>query len=457
MKTPPPDKPFDPDDPNFDPWADDPNAPKEPGLDDDETESDPDLPWLDEPFDAEDAPTPTPAPAANVRGPAALLDSELRGEIEFEILFQQTKAEFLRPPPVPPPAVRLAVLLPFAALFLAWGATQQGVLGMAAVAGVFALHHLGHHVGQRLGRYREPELRFCLGLDRRLPANTTAPAGARAVTFLLGPLPGLALALLIVALGPPADGPLDFFAMALVGFNLAELWPHTTSDGGKLFALVPALRPPWVGTVVRAAIVGLLVAALVWVPSTPARILLGLLIAVLVLDCLRAHRLARSRAALANIFPALPPRPADIPDDALRRLFHVTLALDPARYDPDYLAGVMRNLHAQAQLPAMPRPVAVAAVAAYLLGWLLAAGTVGLWVAAAEERAAAVGGLLTAFEPVMRATPDEWPAATRAFLATWAAADPQARRDAWQEMDRWAAKSPPKSAAMAEFVEKLRP
>lgn len=467
MKTPPPEKPFDPDDPNVDPWADDPNAPKEPGYYGD---SDDDIPWSEDDFDGDDdseeyefppaadeEPTPTPAPAPpGALGPAALFDSQLRGEIEFEILFQQTKAEFRSSKPEPRNPARYA-RWPLALALAAWGGLNHGAAGFAAVVAAMALHELGHLLGQRLFGYRERDLPNFAFPARWLPANPDATAAHRTVTFLLGPLPGLALASVLQAtFDPPPDGPLLFFVLVLLGFNLAELWVTNASDGARIFERIPFLRGPWPNVIARAMGVGLLVAAAVALPGIGLRAMLGLLALLVAYGTVRAWRIAKSRQALANIFDDLPERAEAITDGQLRTMLNVVLTLGPDSFDPADLARAMHNLHEQAARPAMARPTAIALFGAYLFGWLLLAGTALHIYAGLEKRGREMAVLLDSFDAVSKADPNDRPGRSKDCFAYWKRAEPAVRREAWRLLEIWLAEPPEKPDQIRDFANALK-
>lgn len=476
MKTPPPEKPFDPDDPNVDPWADDPNAPKEPGYYD---SPDDDIPWSEGDFDGDDddddsddyefppdgedeeEATPTPVPAAappGALGPAALFDSQLRGEIEFEILFQQTKTAFRAARPETTDAIPTRfVQWPVVIALAGWGAIAHGAAGFAAVLAAKLLHELGHLLGQRLFGYREPDLPNVAFPARWLPANADAPLAHRAITFLLGPLPGLALAFVLQwALAPAIDGALQFFVLMLLAFNLAELWVTNAGDGGRFFERVPFLRGPWPNVAARALGVGLLAAAAAAVPGIALRVLLGAMAGLLALGTLRAWRVAKSRQALGNIFENLPERAADISDAQLRTMLNVVLTLGPESFDPADLAKAMHNVHARAARPAMARPTAFALVAAYLFAWFLIAGTGMLVYANIEKHRDARNALLDSFKAVFVAEPNDRTRAAKECVANWKNAPPAVRREAGRMIDAWLDAPPEKPDPIREFANALK-
>ncbi|MBL8864398.1 MAG: hypothetical protein KF873_07810 [Gemmataceae bacterium] len=474
MKTPPPEKPFDPDDPNVDPWADDPNAPKEPGYSD---RPDDDIPWSEDDFDDddddsgeyefppdgddEDEPTPTPEPTVpppGVLGPVALFDSQLRGEIEFEILYQQTKAALQKTVPepradLPARVVQGSVLV----LLTIWGGVAHGLAGAAAVLAAKFLHELGHLIGQWLFGYRERELVNLAFPTRWLPRGGDAGSARRAVVFLLGPLPGLAMAFGLQAWAAPAlDGVLQFFILILLAFNLAELWIAPACDGARFFERVPLLRGPWPTTLAHALGVGLLAASAAALPGTMLPLLVGLLAALVALGAVRAWRLAKTRQALTNIFEDLPERATDIPDDRLRTMLHVVLTLGPDSFEPADLARAMHIVHERVARPAIATPMALSLVATYLFGWLLAIACAGFVVANVERHRAARDALVAAFQATVAADPADRPRLAADCAAAWRAAHPSVRREALRMLDSRLAEPPEPPQSVREFANSLK-
>ena len=284
-----------------------------------------------------------------------------------------------------------------------------------------------------------------------------APSAQRAVTFLLGPLPGLALAFVVQsALAPALDGALQFFVLMLLAFNLAELWVTNAGDGGRFFERIPFLRGPRANVAARAAGVGLLAAAAAAMPGIALRVLLGALAGLLALGTLRAWRVAKSRQALGNIFEDLPERASAIDDAQLRTMLNVVLTLGPESFDPADLARAMHNVHLRAARPAMARPTALALFAAYLFGWLLLAGTGLLVFANIERHREARTALLDSFKAVFVAEPQDRVRTAKECVANWRGAEPAVRREAGRMLDAWLDAPPEKPEPVREFANALK-
>ncbi len=482
MKTPPPDKPFDPDDPNLDPWADDPNAPKEPGYftnaEDDDDDEDDKLPWSEDDSDLDDEddsdeyefpltaddelPTPQPEPVIppppGVLGPAALFDSQLRGEIEFEILFQQTKAAFFAHQPDPKEAIPSRyVQWPVILALAVWGAVVHGWLGFVCVIGAKFLHELGHFIAQRGFGYREHDLPNVMVPNRWLPKATAATSTQRAITFLAGPLPGLLLAFVLqTVFVPEIDGVLQFFVLILLAFNLADLWVTNISDGGRFFERIPFLRGTWACVIARAFGVGLLVAAAIAVTGILLKALLAVFAVLVVVGTVRSWRIARSRQALERIFDHLPENTRELTDAQLRTMLNIVLTLGPTSFEPADLARAMHTVHERAARPLMPRPTSLALFLTYLLAWLLLLNTCVFVFNSMERHRQVTQNLLRAFQGVIDAPPRDRERALRECEMQWESAEPKVRRDAGRRLDLVLESLPEKPEALSAFVERLK-
>ena len=126
MNTPTPDDPFESSDPDFDPWADDPDAPQEPGMD-----------GTDD-FYAVQPEEYVP------NGPRALLEDAVSDEIGHEIAYQQTMTAMKTPPKDLTPPKRSGMIffvtmalfiLSFASQGIRWIGVALPVPVAVAVAG----------------------------------------------------------------------------------------------------------------------------------------------------------------------------------------------------------------------------------------------------------------------------------------------------------------------------------
>jgi Zn-dependent protease len=401
VKPPPDDAPP----PESDPWADDPFAPAEPGA-------------------AE--------PAAGPRGPAALLDPELRRQIEDEILFQQTRAALAAGPPPPAVSPRLGwVLLVVSLGLFVLSFWSEGVRWLGAAVPVVFLHELGHYLGMRAFGYRNVRMFFIPFFGAAVTGrHESAPAWQQAVTLLLGPLPGIAAGLAVYAAVRPEQGTWLFdFCLLLVGLNAFNLLPVVPLDGGRLFEVLFLARRPWPGTVYRLAAVAALAAG-AYLIGGAAGAAVGVMAALVLLATPVAHLLARSRRALRRAFPDLPERADRLSDEQLRQVFAIVRRVRPFEFDPARLAAVVREVHGQAASRPAGVLVSTLLMTAFVAGVAATAGYLALVVTTERGRADA---LADRFFAATAATPPDV-RAMRECLAVWQAARPAVQQAAFQRV-----------------------
>jgi hypothetical protein len=342
-------RPFDPDDEHPEPWADDRDAPREPGED--------------------------PGP----RGPAALLDPEIRDQIEREILYQQTRKALAR---WPRDAARMppAVFLPVFVITLAVVAAAAGSVRQAAFLFLVGLaHEVGHLLAMRALGLRVPYLflvPFFESVVVRLPDTPTA--WKRAVVVLLGPLPGLFVGVALSAAARPEAGSwLAELCLTLVALNGIALLPVLPLDGGRLIDLLEPTHRPLPGAIGRLVVAAALGFTAALSRSWPLAIGLAVLAGLVLLAVPLGYRQARSRQALRRLLPGLPEQVADLSEPQRRRVFDVAVLVYPVP-DPLRLARVMRVLQAQAAARTAGPFASAALWGAYLLAAAAAAVFTGL-------------------------------------------------------------------------------
>lgn len=212
-----------------------------------------------------------------------------------------------RAPGVPWPLITVMVLtavVSFAAMALLWN-TYVAVVILA----VITLHEGGHALAMRLFGYRDVHVFFVplLGaVTVGQPAVTTVRD--RLAVLLAGPLPGLWLGVLLLALDQRYHQflLLRLPAMALLLINGLNLLPFTPLDGGR--ALESLIRPEslWRLIIHGASVVGLLVAALAL--HDPVIAAIGVFWAALLPQQFVRYRLRRAVAAVITDrtdFPAV--------------------------------------------------------------------------------------------------------------------------------------------------------
>ncbi len=136
------------------------------------------------------------------------------------------------------PGRALLVFVLSLALFVLSIAGRVDALVLPIVVGVLLLHELGHFAAMRAFGYRDTSV-FFLPFLGAAAAGTKPEASVseRAVVFLAGPVPGLALGLWWFHAPPEAAGAAGLIqtaALILVVVNLSNLLPVSPLDGGRL-------------------------------------------------------------------------------------------------------------------------------------------------------------------------------------------------------------------------------
>jgi Zn-dependent protease len=133
---------------------------------------------------------------------------------------------------------KLVLLAATAVLFaLSFGASGS-FRTVLLLTGALLVHEGGHFLGMRLFGYRDVKVLFLPFLG----AVTTGrekptPPHQRIIVYLLGPLPGILLGMLLL-LSPFADHPMvNQAALILLGLNYLNLLPVVPLDGGRVFEI----------------------------------------------------------------------------------------------------------------------------------------------------------------------------------------------------------------------------
>jgi Zn-dependent protease len=155
---------------------------------------------------------------------------------------------------VAPRWYQTGLLLLSATAFLALGCWWWGWHAALALAAVVLLHELGHYLVMRWGNFRDVQVFFLPGLGGATSGEKhEASPLLHLVVYLAGPLPGLILALAVLAwlpgsgLGPGniAYTPLCVLVLASILINGLNLLPVLPLDGGRIVSLLIMQRLPW--------------------------------------------------------------------------------------------------------------------------------------------------------------------------------------------------------------------
>jgi Zn-dependent protease len=184
-------------------------------------------------------------------------------------------------------------LLSFVAMASLWN-----VYVAALILAAITLHEAGHAVAMRLLGYRDVHVFFVPLLGAMtVGRSVTTTVRDRLAVLLAGPVPGLWLAVVLLAIHQ-AYAPLNLLrlsALALLILNGLNLLPFTPLDGGRALELLTRPESVWRLVVHGVSAAGLLAVALLL--RDPVIATIGLFWAVLFPRQLLSYRLRRSVAA----------------------------------------------------------------------------------------------------------------------------------------------------------------
>jgi Zn-dependent protease len=293
----------------------------------------------------------------------------------LEMLYQAERAQLATSSPRS--RTRLVLIGSLASFILLPAVVGLPVVFLVLVAAVLALHEAGHWVGMRIFGYRDPRMYFVPFFGA---ATVGRPSGAGAwqqgIVVLLGPLPGIALSLLLLILASSgvAPGLLRLAALALVCVNGINLLPLGSLDGGRFFQRVLFSRHRHLELVfLSVSGLGLLLFMLALHQPLLALFAVAGLAALprraRVLEL--AHRLREGGALVdADL--------ATVPDEVLRPIFLAAYDALPGatRLRPGAVAGLME------ELVDVARPAPSCAATCVLLGAWIATTALTLHAAA---------------------------------------------------------------------------
>lgn len=171
----------------------------------------------------------------------------------------------------------LVLLLLSLVAFIAIGTVQFEPLALAALLGVLLLHEGGHWLAMRAFGYRDLSMFFLPLLGAAVTGRKRdASAVQQVLVSLAGPLPGLALGMVLM-LG--ADDPLQrLVAWMLIAVNWSNLLPVLPFDGGHVLRTLLFARHAWLDVLFHAVAVLALLAIGWWL--APILVALGVMLAL---------------------------------------------------------------------------------------------------------------------------------------------------------------------------------
>jgi Zn-dependent protease len=231
-----------------------------------------------------------PAPALSFEEQRAL-------RVEAELHDVLAVAEYPQAPPGTPwpllTVIAATALVSFAAMAWLWDVTFAALILVAVT-----LHEAGHAVSMRMLGYRDVHVFFVPLLGAMTVGRPVATSVRnRLVVLLAGPIPGLWLGVLLVAIDQ-VYGPqwlLRFAALALLLLNGLNLLPFTPLDGGKALETLTRPESLWRLVVHGVSAAGLL--GLAAYTKDPLISALGVFWVALLPRQLKSYRLCRAVAA----------------------------------------------------------------------------------------------------------------------------------------------------------------
>ncbi|MBI5167958.1 MAG: hypothetical protein HZA61_00575 [Candidatus Eisenbacteria bacterium] len=284
-----------------------------------------------------------------------------------EPLYAQSLAAFRNPAPMSVPALVTALLV------IAFAASSFGQLNswtaMLTLVAVVAFHEAGHAFGMRVFGFRDVKMFFIPFFGAAVVGRPRGAAPWKdALVSLLGPLPGLLLAVVIFATGLRARQPFEWpfhVAESLLLLNAFNLLPLGFLDGGRFFQRTIFARH----RVLAVAFDLLGALALGALAVTFKMWLLGFFVLMSLRGLPRRWRVLGGAAAFRSARPEAFADPERLADEDARVLFAESRAAvgPPANESAGAIAGAMEEM-----LDASQRAPGVFATIGLLLLYALA-------------------------------------------------------------------------------------
>lgn len=257
---------------------------------------------------------------------------------------------------------------------------EQGNLDtvqLGILLGILFFHELGHLLAMRWFGYSDLRMFFIPFFGAAVTGKKhAAPAWQQAWVALLGPLPGILLALvgyLILRDDLPA-GAFHVIVM-LVAINGFNLLPLGFLDGGRFFSIILFSRNAWVEAGMQIVSAGLLGSLAYWQHS----IYLGVLTLFMLLATPLVFRKGQMVTKLRKTGIQLPSTIQELQPLHIRMLFAATDdVLGGAKADPKVHAMHMRELHSRVLVPPPNWPSTLGFLLIYVLAFVLAAAAIAL-------------------------------------------------------------------------------
>lgn len=259
-------------------------------------------------------------------------------------------------------------------LFVSFRGIENIVSTLTGLVPVILFHELGHVVAMRLCGYRDVSIFFIPFLGAAASGKeVNASQTKRAFVALMGPLPGILLAILLMVVTPwTSDDLLQSLVELLLILNVFNLLPVKPLDGGRLFEAVLMSRS--VAATVFFSLVSPVVLGLLALTGGPDIVLL-VFAGLMFVGALFEIKVSRLTGSLRRSgLQVLSPSAADLPDDRLMAIIHRIRARFSGITDQN-LANVAKLVIERLATPKSSVGAAVGMIALY--GVALLVGVVG--------------------------------------------------------------------------------
>jgi Zn-dependent protease len=269
----------------------------------------------------------------------------------------------------------IMILVVSLALFVGIGGKDNPIAFTLLLVAVLFVHEMGHYIGMRIFGYRNVKMFFIPLFGAAVSGQrTNAESYQEAIVTLLGPVPGLflAIALLVAALAPGMSvevrHQVNSAAVLLAIINCFNLLPIFPFDGGRLLNQVLFSRNRYLEAVflvvASLALIGLGIAM-----KTPVFWILGIWMLLTVGATLKTSSIAERVGG--QFAGQLPPMSEPVPLSVLRPIIAIAKVELPSITAPRGVANVAFRVWEKMHVRPPGALATVALLATYLAAWLL--------------------------------------------------------------------------------------
>jgi Zn-dependent protease len=285
---------------------------------------------------------------------------------EEESLYRESLS-LLRSPK--PPQTSLAFVILFVIFVVGQMGEMKSLEGIVLLIGVLFFHEAGHALGMRLFGFRDVRMFFIPFFGAAVSGRPRGVTAAKqALVSLLGPLPGIVVAV-VLTLIPQRDPLVTRVAEVMLILNAFNLLPFGGLDGGRFFQTVIFSRHRVLEILFQTA--GSLALAWLAVSASMWMLLVFALFGLVMLPM--RWRVLGAAQAVRQAFPSLPRDPEALDELHASWLFNQARGVlqGKARSQPQPIANLMEAMLDATQPP--PRALAsVGLVSLYVVAVVLA-------------------------------------------------------------------------------------